>query len=141
MYWRLRALGRAIVDEVRAIDEAFAPIDVLVTAACFLALIAEIDWLTSYEVSLHPLYLLLVMLVTWRCGWKWGLAFAAAAFVNQIGIGLVAGYPYSRPLYFALATLEKLFSSLVVIWLLTRLRIKLEREKPAGDAQMTGANA
>jgi len=140
MFQRVIALGRIIVDEALAGYEAFAPVDVLVTAACFFALIGVIDWMTSYELSLHPFYLLLVMLVAWRCGWKWGLAFAVAAFINQMAIGLVAGHPFSRPVYFALAILEKLFSSIVVIWLLTRFKIRLESEKRIADGGMGGAD-
>jgi hypothetical protein len=122
MFGKMVVIGRAVRDELIAIDDAFAPVDVLITSACFMALVGTIDWMTSYEMSLNPFYLLLVMFVTWRCTWQWGLAFAMAALANQILIGLVSGYPFSKPLYFGIASLERLFTYLVVIALLTRLR-------------------
>ena len=122
MHPRIVALGRAAREELNAIDAAFGPLDVLVTAACFFAVVGVADWMTRYEWSLYPFYLVLVMLVTWRCGWKWGVAFAAAALLNQVAIGLVSGYPFSKVGYFAAANLERLFSSLVVVGLVSRLR-------------------
>ena len=122
MFGKLVVMGRAVRDELLAIDNAFAPVDVLVTAACFFALIGTIDWMTSYEMSLNPFYLLLVMFVTWRCSWQWGLAFAMAALANQVAIGLVSGSPFSRLIYFWVASFERLFTSFVIIALLTRLR-------------------
>jgi hypothetical protein len=123
MYDKVMGLGRVIADESRAINEALGPTDVLVTAACFFALICEVDWVTSYELSMNPLYLLLVIFVTWRCGWKWGLVFAFGALANQVSIGLVTGYPFSKPFYFVAASIERLFSSVVIVALLTRLRM------------------
>lgn len=120
---KIIAIRRAIWDELLAIDEAFATTDVLVTSACFFVLVAVIDWLTSYELSLNPFYLLIIMFVTWRCGWKWGLAFAFGALGNQVAIGLMSGNPFSRLFYFVLANCERLFSSLITIALLTQLRM------------------
>lgn len=122
MYRKLLAIGHAIMDEARAVNDALAPFDVLVTASCFLALICELDWLTTYELSVNPFYLLVVIFVTWRCGWKWGLAFALTALANQIAIGLVIGNPFSSSVYFVAACLERLFSSVVIIAVLIRLR-------------------
>lgn len=127
---KVRAIGRGLWDQLLAIDEAFAPADVLVTCACLFALVGAIDWLTTYEMSLNPLYLLIVMFATWRCGWKWGLAFAFAALGNQAAIGLVSGNPFSSLFYFVVANCERLFSSLVTIALLAQLRVAREARRP-----------
>ena len=115
-------IGRGVWDELLAIDEAFAPADVLITSVCLFLLIAAVDWLTGYELSLNPFYLLLVMFVAWRCGWKWALAFALGAQANEVAIGLVSGNPFATVFYFVVAHFERLFSSLVIIGLLAQLR-------------------
>ena len=102
--------------------------------------IAAVDWITSYQHSLDPFYLILVGLVTWHCGWKWGLFFSVFSVVNQTLIGMVAGQSIANSAYFYVLNFNKLFSNVVVVALLARLRVLHEREKSSARVDfLTGA--
>ena len=62
-------------------------------ALVLLAWIATVDWITSYQHSLDPFYLILVGVVTWNSGWKWGLFFSIFSVINQTLLGMVSGQP------------------------------------------------
>ena len=96
--------------------------------AIFILVVAT-DNLTTYELSLSPFYLFVVLLVTWNCGWKWGLGFAVLSFVSQVANGYLTGYPYSDPLYFHINNVNRLISYVVTLGLTAQLKIQHEREK------------
>jgi diguanylate cyclase (GGDEF)-like protein len=129
MHGKTIACLRAIVDEALAIETALSSNQALFAGAAAFVVIGISDWLTTYELSLNPFYLVVVIFITWRSGWHWGIAFAVASISNQVGIGLVTGHPFSKSAYFAVANFNKLFSALVVIALLARLKVVHEREK------------
>src|ERR1700690_4300463 len=87
------------------------------------AWIVVVDWISTYELSLSPFYLLVILLVTWNCGWAWGLVFAILSFGSQIAMGFVVGHPYSEHVYFVIDNLNKLFSDLLAIALVFLLRM------------------
>jgi len=102
--------------------------------------IAALDWVTSYELSLNPFYLILVGLVTWNCGWRWGLLFAFLSIVSQVLISFTAGQHAVKPLHFYVVNFNKFFSDVVVVLLLARLKILHEREKSSARVDfLTGA--
>lgn len=57
-------------------------------------LVVATDYLTPYELNLTPFYLFVILLVTWNCGWRWGLAFSIISCV----VTLVMGNLYGRSL-------------------------------------------
>lgn len=92
-------------------------------------LIAITDYITSYELSLSPFYLFLVLLVTWNCGTYWGLVFAGMAFLAPIAIGLEVGHPFSEPIYFYIDNTNRLISYVVALALTSQLKNQHEHEK------------
>ena len=122
-------VGRALAREVIG-RKLVLPISILV-----LAWIVIVDWITSYELDLSPFYLLVIVLVTWNCGWVWGLVFALLTFANQIAIGLVIGHPFSERVYFLVDNFNKLFSYLLAIGLVAWLKA-LYRRLDAHSAQL-----
>jgi diguanylate cyclase (GGDEF)-like protein len=113
----------------------------LPVALVLFAWIATVDWITSYQYSLDPFYLILVGLVTWNCGWKWGLFFSIFSVINQTLIGMVSGQSISDSAYFYVLNFNKLFSDVVVVALLARLKVLHEREKSSARVDfLTGAS-
>lgn len=113
----------------------------LPVAVVLFAWIAAVDWVTAYQYSLDPFYLILVGLVTWNCGWKWGLIFSIFSVINQALIGIVSGQSISDPAYLYFLTFNKLFSDVVVVTLLARLKVLHEREKSSARVDfLTGAS-
>lgn len=96
--------------------------------AIFVATVAT-DYLTTYELSLTPFYLFVVLLVTWNSGWRWGLGFSVLAFVVAVTLGLSTGYPYSEEIYFYVDNANRLISYLVACGLIAQLKIQHENEK------------
>lgn len=129
MHRRLIALGHAVLDEMLAVDAALSRGQALCAGAVGLVAISIGDWLTPYELSLNPFYLLVVVFVTWRAGWRWGLVFALLSVADQMLLGFLGGHPFSKPAYFIVANFNKLFSALVIVALMARLKVVHEREK------------
>jgi diguanylate cyclase (GGDEF)-like protein len=100
----------------------------LLGCAMFVAVVA-LDYSTTYELSLTPFYLFIVILVGWNCGWKPGLVFAMASFAAPVLIGDFSGYLYSEPLYFYVDNANRLISYLVALGLTSQLKAQHEREK------------
>jgi len=112
----------------------------LPVAFALFAWIAIVDWISAYPHSLDPFYLILVGLVTWNCGWKWGLLFSMLSVVNQTLFGMVSEPPISNSAYFYVLIFNKLFSDVAVVALLARLKILHEREKSSARVDfLTGA--
>ncbi|MEO7727309.1 MAG: hypothetical protein ABIS45_08655, partial [Burkholderiales bacterium] len=87
------------------------------------------DFITSYELSMTPFYLFIVLLVTWNCGWKLGLVFAVISFAAPMIIGELDGTPFSRAFYFYVDSANRLISYLVAMALTSQLKTLHEREK------------
>jgi predicted signal transduction protein with EAL and GGDEF domain len=98
-------------------------------AAPAMALVIVIDHATGAELSLATMYLLPIMLVSWCCGLRHGLVFAAAAIASQVVLGMVQGHPFSRTLYFAIAVLNRGTSFVLIAMLTAGLRRMHERER------------
>jgi diguanylate cyclase (GGDEF)-like protein len=102
--------------------------------------IAVADWMTTYELSLNPFYVIVFCLVTWHSGWRAGLVFVLLSFANQVAIGVVLGHPYSRPTYFLVTNFNKLFSACLLVALVARLKLVHERERTHARVDyLTGA--
>lgn len=68
---------------------------VLLLGALLVAMLATVDFLIGYEISFSIFYLLPVLVVTWRAGSSWGIAFALASAVIWGLMDWVAGARYS----------------------------------------------
>ena len=97
-------------------------------AALFLMAVI-VDYATTYELTMTTFYMFVVLMVTWNCRWKWGLAFAVSSFAVPVVIGSLTGHPYSSPVYFYIASVNRLVSYLVALGLTEQLRRRLEHEK------------
>ena len=93
------------------------------------------DYLTTYELTLSPFYLFVILLVTWNCGWAWGLCFCILSFAAPLFIGDFEGSPYSDPIYFYVDNANRLVSYLVTLGLASQLKAqhKHERESARQD--------
>lgn len=107
------------------------PAAVLVPALIALGIIVCADFLTSYEYSLSPFYVLVILAVSWLCGLWWGALFAFLSVYSQIQIGLLVGHRFSEPLKFYLANGNKLFAYMVIALLAATARTLYERAKSA----------
>jgi diguanylate cyclase (GGDEF)-like protein len=87
---------------------------VLLIALCALAVVITADYLTSYELSLSPLYILVILPVSWFCGIWWGVLFACLSVFSQIEIGLAVGHNFSEPVYFYVSNGNRLFAYILI---------------------------
>ena len=87
------------------------------------------DYITTYELSLSPFYLFVILLVTWNCGWQWGLVFSALSFGAPLVIGNIEGSPYSEPIYFYIDNANRLISYLVALGLTSQLKAQHAHER------------
>jgi diguanylate cyclase (GGDEF)-like protein len=101
----------------------------LAIAFVLFVLIGATDYITTYELALTPFYLLLAALVTWECGWKWGLVFAFLSFAFALALGEWGDSLYSQRVYLYVENANRLISYLVALVLTARLRQHHEAEK------------
>jgi len=87
------------------------------------------DYVTSYELNLTALYLLLTLLVSWFCGLWWGLVFAALSMFSQIEVSGLIGSVYSQRFYYYVANANNAFSYLIVALLTAGFRALYIREQ------------
>ncbi len=104
---------------------------VLIPACVALGMIVTADFFTSYEYSLSPFYVLVILAVSWFCGVWWGALFAFLSVFSQIQIGLLVGHRFSEPLKFYLANGNKLFAYVVIALLAAAVRTLYERAQSA----------
>ncbi len=104
------------------------PVAIVAGFAIF-ALVVATDYLTPYELNLTPFYLFVILLVTWNCGWRWGLGFSILSCAVTLVIGSWVGNQYSEPMYFYVDNAGRLISYLVTLGLTSQLKTQHEREK------------
>lgn len=91
------------------------------TGAFLIAAIAFNDAFTSPQLSLWPLYIGPVVLVSWRCGFLEGAVSAAAAGALIMLASIFSGHPYSNNYFFLFATLSEMAALLTIAWFAARL--------------------
>ena len=104
---------------------------VLVLGSIALAIVVTSEYLTSYELQLTALYMLVMLGVAWFCGPWWGALFACLSAYSQIQIGLATGTTFSEPVYFYIANGNRLFAYLVTVFLVATVHINYQRLKSA----------
>jgi signal transduction histidine kinase len=91
------------------------------------AVIASMDWLTTYEIYFSAMYLALVLVVAWSHGLKWALLFSVFSAANQVAIGLIDGNQFSSPVYFAIDISNWFIAYLIAGWMCARIRALHDR--------------
>jgi len=111
----------------------------LIVATIVLAAVVTADYITTFELSLSAFYLLGILMVSWNCGWRWGIAFAVISFMAQLELGF-ADNPYSEPFYLYVAIANTLIAYLLVVGLTVQLRNLYDRERSTARVDsLTGA--
>jgi diguanylate cyclase (GGDEF)-like protein len=111
----------------------------LIIATIVLAAVVTVDYITSFELSLSAFYLLGILIVSWNCGWRWGIAFAVISFMAQLEMGF-ADNPYSEPVYLYIGIANTLIAYLLVVGLTVQLRYMYDRERSTARVDsLTGA--
>ena len=109
------------------------PALVFALGVAFVAVVGLIDYLTGPEVTLHPFYLMPIVLVTWNLGRAFGLVI--------VGLGAVAGQvadirgSLSNGVIPSWNAIGWLAVALFVVWLLSAVKVavELQREKIAHE--------
>ena len=94
---------------------------ILGVAAGSMGLIALLDANTSSQVSLWPLYIAPVVLVSWEIGLLEGAVCACAATVLLMVSSMFSGHPYASQWAFLFATTSQMTGLVTIAWLSARL--------------------
>lgn len=104
-----------------------SPRTALVVNLLLYTAVVIVDYLTTYQLRFSPFYLLIVMLVTWCCGLKWGLFFVFASSVAQFILGSAS--PSFGSIYFYVDNFNRLVSYLLLMGLTAQLKKRHVREQ------------
>ncbi len=93
---------RRLLRETRGFFDGKSSLLVAVLGMSFIAVVGVLDYITGPKLSLAPLYLMPIGLVTWNMGWRWGAASVVVATVagivpdilNDQRLGLTDPTPY-----------------------------------------------
>jgi diguanylate cyclase (GGDEF)-like protein len=110
-----------------AVTPAGGRIAVLVLGFIALAIVIVADYMTSFELRLSALYMLVMIGVAWFCGAWWGGLFAFLSAYAQVQVGLATGTTFSEPVYFYISNGNRLFAYLVIVLLVAAVRSNFER--------------
>lgn len=100
----------------------------LVASLALLAAIGLADYTLGRELSLSSLYLIPILVVTWRISTRTGFAVACFAYAMWIGVNLHVETGYIRPESVFWEGLIKLGTALLFVALLSKLKQSLSRE-------------
>jgi diguanylate cyclase (GGDEF)-like protein len=128
--------GRKILHRLYQLGpEALIPIGLF-----FMLLIAFIDYLTGFELSIAFFYVLPVALVTWFVNRRSGFILAVACALAWYASNTLAGATYSSPLIPFWNTVSRLVYLFIVSALLSEVRIAYEKERQSSRTDfLTGA--
>ena len=102
-------------------------IAVLALGFIALGIVVAADYMTSFELRLSTLYMLVMIGVAWVCGPWWGGLFAFLSAFAQVQIGLTTGTTFSEPVYFYISNGNRLFAYLVIVLLVAAVRSNYAR--------------
>ncbi len=97
------------------------PKGALAASAALMLVIAYNDAIVPAQVSLWPLYILPVGLVSWRCGFLEGGLCAASAGLLLLVSARFGGHPYTDTGFLLFATAGHVAALLVIAWCMSRL--------------------
>jgi diguanylate cyclase (GGDEF)-like protein len=101
----------------------------VLSAVGLIAVVGYIDYLTGWETSLAPFYLVPIALVAWIGSRATAVAFSFFCGIAWYAIDLASGHSYSSPLFGYWNTAMQLGFFLIVAMTLSSLRRSYEREK------------
>lgn len=115
---------------------------VLVAIALFLALaVGAIDYVTGREMSFSVFYLLPILFVTWFGNKRLGVYFSLLSSLEWIIADQLGNPIYSHPTIPYWNMLVRLFFFLIIVFVTSRLKSALEREKKISRADpLTGVS-
>ncbi|MGE5640675.1 MAG: hypothetical protein ACM30H_11340 [Clostridia bacterium] len=90
-------------------------------AAILMAVIAFYDAHTSEQLSLWPLYIAPVSLLSWRYGFFEGGISALLSGALLAFSAIFSGHPYSSSTFFFIATMSQIVALVVIAWFAARL--------------------
>jgi diguanylate cyclase (GGDEF)-like protein len=108
---------------------AIGPRGTLAIAVVLFALVCLTDYFTTYELALTPFYLFITVLVTWNCGWRWGIVFALLSVPTVVLQDEWSEQVYSDRIYFYVDNANRLICYLVALVLAERLKRQNEADK------------
>jgi diguanylate cyclase (GGDEF)-like protein len=113
---------------IRALERQ-PPRRLFVASALLLALIAWVDDVTGYELTLTAAYLLPVLLVAWAGSRRAGLVISTAATLSWAAADFLSGHRYSRPFFLYWAVGVRFVSFTIFVLMLSELKRALHRER------------
>jgi hypothetical protein len=105
-----------------------------VAAVGAVGIIAQVDWLTGYELSFFVFYFLPVAVGAWCLGLGAAVALAVLSALAGFAADVLAGRVYASHFYAVWDTLVRLVAFLAIGGTSARLRHLLEGERAAADA-------
>ncbi len=118
-------------DGVPSADRLRLKAAVLALGFLALAIVVTADYVTSYELRLSALYMVVMLGVAWFCGLWWGILFAFLSAYAQVQVGLITGTTFSEPVYFYISNGNRLFAYLVIVLLVATVRSNYARLQAA----------
>lgn len=94
-------------------------------ALLFIAILGFVDYITGPDLAFSPLYLVPLSAAAWRLRTRYGLALAAVCAAVWEAADVLSGEVYSSPVVPVWNTTARLFTYVLVVILLTRLRMTL----------------
>lgn len=113
---------------------------VLLSGYVLVGAIGLIDFASGYEISISVLYVLPVSLITWRVGWRHGIAASIGSAVVWFSADIAMREPYSHSMIPAWNAAIRLTFFVIITVLLTALRRAMQRETELAQTDhLTGA--
>lgn len=91
-------------------------------ALVFIAILGFVDYVTGPDLAFSPLYLIPLSAAAWRLRTRYGLGLAAVCTAVWQAADLLSGETYSNPVVPVWNTTARLFTYVLIVILLTRLR-------------------
>lgn len=102
-----------------------------------IGVIGCVDYLTTYELTFSPFFLMPVFLVTWHAGRRLGLVAAGLCALAWFAADYFARPTYSNLVYYLTNTILRLFNFYVVVFLTARVQHEIDVQKEMAREDIT----
>jgi diguanylate cyclase (GGDEF)-like protein len=120
-----------------AFDERQARTLWVVGAFLLIGVIGGVDYLTEYELTFSPFFLIPVFLATWYAGRRTGLVAAGLCALAWFVADYFTRPTYTNLVYYLTNTILRLFNFYVVVFLAARLKHEIEVQKEMAHQDVT----
>lgn len=120
-----------------AFDERQARTLWVVGAFLLIGVIGGVDYLTEYELTFSPFFLIPVFLATWYAGRRTGLVAAGLCALAWFVADYFTRPTYTNLVYYLTNTILRLFNFYVVVFLAARLKREIEVQKEMAHQDVT----